>query len=144
VLVVIEHASRRLVHVNVTAHPSADWTLQQLRELKGAVLRYSRGLHWTTFLRSTGNDRPPPISPDEIRILMWEGAAAGVFDQNEQAIVSRVFRIDGRRVTSLMTPRLDKFEAGGYRFEVMDMDRNRVDELFVSSVNVESTAADGD
>jgi len=32
VIVVIEHAPRRLVHVNVTVHPSADWTLQQWRE----------------------------------------------------------------------------------------------------------------
>jgi transposase InsO family protein len=35
VFVVIEHRTRRLVHVNVTAHPSADWTLQQLRETVG-------------------------------------------------------------------------------------------------------------
>src|ERR1700686_4943604 len=32
VFVVIEHHSRRLIHYNVTAHPSAAWTLQQLRE----------------------------------------------------------------------------------------------------------------
>jgi len=32
VFVVIEHCSRRLIHCNVTAHPSAAWTLQQLRE----------------------------------------------------------------------------------------------------------------
>jgi hypothetical protein len=32
VFVVIEHVSRRLIHVNVTAHPTAEWTLQQLRE----------------------------------------------------------------------------------------------------------------
>jgi putative transposase len=33
VFVVIEHGTRRLAHVNVTAHPSATWTLQQLREV---------------------------------------------------------------------------------------------------------------
>jgi putative transposase len=32
VFVVIEHGSRRLLHVNVTAHPTAPWTMQQLRE----------------------------------------------------------------------------------------------------------------
>ncbi len=32
VFVMIEHASRRLVHMNVTPHPTAVWTLQQLRE----------------------------------------------------------------------------------------------------------------
>ena len=35
VFVVIEHGSRRLAHVDVTAHPSVAWTLQQLREVVG-------------------------------------------------------------------------------------------------------------
>jgi putative transposase len=35
VFVVIEHRSRRLIHCNVTAHTSAAWTLQQLREAVG-------------------------------------------------------------------------------------------------------------
>ena len=35
VFVVFEHRTRRLAHVNVTAHPSADWTLQQLRTVVG-------------------------------------------------------------------------------------------------------------
>lgn len=32
VFVVIEHATRKILHVNVTAHPTAEWTLQQLRD----------------------------------------------------------------------------------------------------------------
>jgi hypothetical protein len=35
VFVVIEHHSRRLIHCNVTAHPTAAWTLRQLRESIG-------------------------------------------------------------------------------------------------------------
>ena len=35
VFVVIAHGSRRLVRVDVTAHPSAAWTLRQLREVVG-------------------------------------------------------------------------------------------------------------
>jgi hypothetical protein len=32
VFVVIEHASRRIIHCNLTSNPTSDWTLQQLRE----------------------------------------------------------------------------------------------------------------
>ncbi len=35
VFVVIEHGSRRLVRVDVTAHPSTDWTVQQIRDVVG-------------------------------------------------------------------------------------------------------------
>jgi putative transposase len=45
VFVVIEHASRRLLHVNVTAHPTAEWTLQQLREAIPSDHRYRFLIH---------------------------------------------------------------------------------------------------
>lgn len=32
VFIVVEHATRRILHFNVTRHPTADWTLQQFRE----------------------------------------------------------------------------------------------------------------
>ena len=43
--VVIEHGSRRLVHCNVTAHPTAAWTLQQLREVIAPDHEYRFLLH---------------------------------------------------------------------------------------------------
>lgn len=45
VLVVVEHRSRRLIHCNVTAHPTAVWTRQQLREALGFDSRYHYLIH---------------------------------------------------------------------------------------------------
>jgi putative transposase len=45
IFVAIEHGSRRLVHVNVTAHPTAQWTLQQLREAIPSDHRYRFLIH---------------------------------------------------------------------------------------------------
>jgi transposase InsO family protein len=45
VFVVIEHRNRRLIHCNITAHPSATWTLQQLREAIGMQDRYKYLIH---------------------------------------------------------------------------------------------------
>ena len=45
VFVVIEHGNRRLMHVNVTAHPSAAWTLQQMREVIADTDGYGYLLH---------------------------------------------------------------------------------------------------
>jgi hypothetical protein len=45
VFIVIEHGTRRLVYVNVTAHPSASWTLQQLREVIGDAESHKYLIH---------------------------------------------------------------------------------------------------
>jgi transposase InsO family protein len=45
VFVVIDHGSRRLLHVHVTAHPTAEWTLQQLREAMPSDHRYRFLIH---------------------------------------------------------------------------------------------------
>jgi transposase InsO family protein len=45
VFVMIEHCSRRVIHCNVTAHPTAAWTLQQLREVVGYDDRYRFLIH---------------------------------------------------------------------------------------------------
>ena len=38
---------------------------------------------------------------------MEQGAQAGVFEKHEQALVSRVFRLDDQLINSTMTPRGD-------------------------------------
>ena len=45
VFVVMEHATRRILHTNVTAHPTASWTLQQLREAIPADHTYRCLIH---------------------------------------------------------------------------------------------------
>ena len=45
VFVLMEHATRRILHVNVTAHPTASWTLQQLREAIPADHTYRFLIH---------------------------------------------------------------------------------------------------
>lgn len=49
----------------------------------------------------------PEVTEEEIQILIEQGTEAGTFDEVEQDIVQRVFRLGDRRVSSLMTPRLD-------------------------------------
>ncbi|MEK6407358.1 MAG: hemolysin family protein [Acidobacteriota bacterium] len=47
----------------------------------------------------------PPITEDEIRMLMRQGTAAGVFEAAEENLVRNVFRLVDKRVVGLMTPR---------------------------------------
>lgn len=49
----------------------------------------------------------PPITKEEINVLMEQGAEAGVFEKHEQALVSRIFRLDDQAIRSVMTPRGD-------------------------------------
>jgi hypothetical protein len=56
-LVVMEHASRRLIHLNVTAHPTAAWTLQQLREAIPSHHTYRFILHDHDAIFSPGFDK---------------------------------------------------------------------------------------
>ncbi|WP_085314355.1 hemolysin family protein [Derxia lacustris] len=49
----------------------------------------------------------PPVSEAEIQVLMRQGAEAGIFEQSEHEMIRNVFRLDDRKLSSLMVPRGD-------------------------------------
>ena len=57
VMVVIEIASRRIVHCNVTAHPTSSWTLQQFREAVPSEHDYRFLIHDRDSIFSAELDR---------------------------------------------------------------------------------------
>ncbi|MGE5657134.1 MAG: hemolysin family protein [Actinomycetota bacterium] len=49
----------------------------------------------------------PQVTEEEIKVLIEQGTEAGTFEEAEQDMVQRVFRLGDRRVGALMTPRPD-------------------------------------
>jgi putative hemolysin len=49
----------------------------------------------------------PPVTEEEIRALIAQGTQAGMFEEAEQEMVERVFRLGDRRVSAVMTPRTE-------------------------------------
>lgn len=47
----------------------------------------------------------PPVTEEEVKIMIDEGTRAGVFEETEQDIMERVFRLGDRRADTIMTPR---------------------------------------
>lgn len=49
----------------------------------------------------------PQITEEEIKVLIEQGTEAGTFEEAEQDMLNRVFKLSDRRVSALMTPRPD-------------------------------------
>ncbi|MEN9870162.1 MAG: hypothetical protein RLZZ171_1150 [Cyanobacteriota bacterium] len=49
----------------------------------------------------------PSVTEEEIKVLIRQGAESGMFEESEQEMVERVFRLGDRSVKSLMTPRTE-------------------------------------
>ena len=49
----------------------------------------------------------PPVTEEEVKILMDQGARSGVFEEMEQDMVESVFRLADRKVSAIMTARPD-------------------------------------
>lgn len=74
---------------------------------KPLVFLLSTSSSFVLNLFRTHRDKEPPITDEEIKVLMQQGTEAGVFHKSEQEIVSNVLRLDEQLVGSIMTPRKD-------------------------------------
>ncbi len=59
-----------------------------------------------SLLRITKKDNPP-VTEQEINVLMEQGAEAGIFEVGEPAMVSNILRLDEQLITSIMTPHVE-------------------------------------
>ncbi|PJF23059.1 MAG: hypothetical protein CUN56_02865 [Phototrophicales bacterium] len=57
----------------------------------------------TLFGVRPSND--PPVTEEEIQVMLHQGARVGVFEQHEQEMIAGVFRLDDIPTQALMTPR---------------------------------------
>lgn len=67
VFVIMEVGTRRIVHHNVTAHPTADWTLQQFRETLPGDHAYRYVIHDRDRIYSKDLDQG--VESMEVRVL---------------------------------------------------------------------------
>lgn len=61
--------------------------------------------NWTLRILSVKPSLEPPVTEEEVRILIEQGAQAGVFNKDEGKILKRVLRLDDMAVVDIMTPR---------------------------------------
>lgn len=108
-LIIGELVPKRLALLNPEA--VASFAAKPMKYVAIAVYPLVRFLSFATdaILRLLGRRAvgSPPVSEEEIRVLMEQGTEAGVFEEHEHQLVSRVFRMDDLRTAAIMTPRND-------------------------------------
>lgn len=67
----------------------------------------SASTEFTLRLLGIKPSNEPPVTEEDVKQMIYEGAQMGVFEDSEQEIVERVFRLGDRRVSSLMTYRTE-------------------------------------
>jgi putative hemolysin len=77
------------------------------RMTRPAVWLLSASSSFLLKLMGAKRQEEPPVTDEEIKVLMEQGSEAGVFHESEQAIVSNVLRLDEQRIGAIMTHRND-------------------------------------
>ncbi len=83
--------------------------IRPMRAISALLGPIARFLTWSTdkivALLGLKGKEEPPVTEDEVKVLIAQGTKAGVFDAREREMVEGVLSLDDRRVTSLMVPR---------------------------------------
>jgi transposase InsO family protein len=101
VFVVIEHGRRRLAHINVTANPTADWTLQQLREVIGDGAKHRYLIHDRDCIYSARLD-------ESIKALGLKVLRTPIASPRANAICERVIGTIRRECLDWLIPMSEK------------------------------------
>ena len=62
---------------------------------------------WILKMMGVEANSEPPVTEEEIHLLIDQGTQAGVFEESEQDMVEGIFSLGDSRVYSLMTPRTE-------------------------------------
>jgi putative hemolysin len=108
-LVVGELVPKRIALNN--AERIASWVAGPMRVLSAIT----RPAVWVLDKSSSGllrvlgikRNNEPPVTEEEVRVLIEQGTQSGVFEPIEEEILGQVFRLSDRTVSAIMTPRTD-------------------------------------
>jgi len=84
--------------------------MQMLSAIVGPIvslLSFSTGMVLRLFGIDPNSVNEPLVTEEEIKVLLRQGAEAGMFDLAEQDMVERVFHLGDKQAVALMTPRFD-------------------------------------
>lgn len=106
-LVFGELVPKRIALTNAEAIASAVARPMRLLSLIGAplVFIFSHSTDVILKILRIHDTAEPPVTEDEIKILLAQGTEAGVFEKAELSMVEGVFGLDDRRVDSVMIHR---------------------------------------
>ena len=82
------------------------WPMQLISRLASPAVSFL-GLVTEAILRLVGSkpSTEPPVTGDEINVMIAQGTEAGVFQESQQDMVESVIELNERRINSIMTPR---------------------------------------
>lgn len=84
----------------------AAWPMQVISRIASPAVSFL-GLVTDAILRIVGSkpSSEPPVTGDEINVMIAQGTEAGVFQESQQDMVESVIELNERRINSIMTPR---------------------------------------